>query len=141
VGCSRVTRVGPGGGSVPVHPVHLVALEADGNGDGVADPQNIGDAALAAGRYLCAGGKDLATGAGWWQAILSYNNSVIYVQNVFAAADGYAPLQQTGAGRKYQRRRKKESAMGDGNNPGQEVVWNDEQSKLVVSDNGSRADY
>ncbi len=31
--------------------------------------------------------------------------------------------------------------MGDGNNPGQEVVWNDEQSKLVVSDNGSRADY
>jgi len=90
VGCSRVTRVGPGGGSVPVHPVHLVALEADGNGDGVADPQNIGDAALAAGRYLCAGGKDLATGAGWWQAILSYNNSVIYVQNVFAAADGYA---------------------------------------------------
>jgi len=64
--------------------------KADGNGDGVADPQNIDDAALAAGRYLCAGGKDLATGSGWWQAILSYNNSVAYVQNVFTAADGYA---------------------------------------------------
>ncbi len=64
--------------------------KADGNGDGVADPQNIDDAALAAGRYLCAGGKDLSTGAGWWQAILSYNNSVAYVQNVFTAADGYA---------------------------------------------------
>jgi len=64
--------------------------KADGNGDGVADPQNIDDAALAAGHYLCAGGKDLATGAGWWQAILSYNNSVAYVQSVFTAADGYA---------------------------------------------------
>jgi len=64
--------------------------KADGNGDGVADPQNIDDAALAAGRYLCAGGKDLATGAGWWQAILSYNNSVAYVQSVFTGADGYA---------------------------------------------------
>ncbi len=64
--------------------------KADGNGDGVADPQNIDDAALAAGHYLCAGGKDLATGSGWWQAILSYNNSVAYVQDVFTAADGYA---------------------------------------------------
>ena len=64
--------------------------KADGNGDGIADPQNIDDAAVAAGRYLCAGGKDLATGAGWWQAILSYNNSVAYVQNVFTVADGYA---------------------------------------------------
>ena len=64
--------------------------KADGNGDGVADPQNIDDAALAAGHYLCAGGRDLATGAGWWQAILSYNNSVAYVQNVFAGAEAYA---------------------------------------------------
>ena len=33
---------------------------ADGNGDGVADPQNIEDAALAAAGYLCAGGRDLS---------------------------------------------------------------------------------
>ena len=64
--------------------------KADGNGDGVADPQNIDDAAVAAGRYLCAGGKDLATGAGWWQAILSSNNSVAYVQTVFTGAEAYA---------------------------------------------------
>lgn len=31
--------------------------------------------------------------------------------------------------------------MSNGNNPGQEVIWDDDQSKLVVSDNGSRADY
>ncbi len=29
----------------------------DANGDGVADPNQIDDAALAAGRYLCAAGE------------------------------------------------------------------------------------
>jgi len=48
--------------------------KADGNADGVADPQNIEDAALAAGRYLCAGGTNLADGTGWWRTILSYDN-------------------------------------------------------------------
>ncbi len=37
---------------------------ADGNGDGVADPQNVEDAALAAGRYLCAGGTGPVPSAG-----------------------------------------------------------------------------
>ena len=63
---------------------------SDGNGDGIADPQNIDDAALAAGRYLCADGKDLATGAGWSRAVLSYNNSAEYLHNVFDGADRYA---------------------------------------------------
>lgn len=32
--------------------------------------------------------------------------------------------------------------MGDyQNRPGQEVVWDDEDGKLVVSDNGSRVDF
>lgn len=64
--------------------------KADGNGDRIADPQNIDDAAVAAGRYLCAGGRNLADGAGWWSAILSYNNSNTYVQDVFNGADSYA---------------------------------------------------
>lgn len=64
--------------------------KADGNGDGIADPQNIDDAAVAAGRYLCSGGRNLTDGAGWWAAILSYNNSVTYVQDVFSGADSYA---------------------------------------------------
>jgi len=59
--------------------------KADGNSDGVADPQNIDAAALAAGRYLCAGGRNLATGTDWWTAILSYNNSTSYVQTVLTA--------------------------------------------------------
>ena len=63
---------------------------ADANLDGVGDPQQIDDAALAAGRYLCAGGRDLATPQGWWAAVFSYNNSVPYGQKVFGLADDYA---------------------------------------------------
>ncbi|MGH3731156.1 MAG: lytic transglycosylase domain-containing protein [Micromonosporaceae bacterium] len=61
----------------------------DGDGDGRTDPFDIDDAALAAARYLCAGGKDLATGEGWTGAILSYNRMDVYVRDVFAAADAY----------------------------------------------------
>src|SRR5699024_150536 len=41
----------------------------DANGDGVADPQNIDDAAAAAARLLCDLGRDLSTPEGWTQAI------------------------------------------------------------------------
>lgn len=63
---------------------------SDGDGDGVAEPQDIDDAAIAAARYLCAGGRNLATGDGWLQAILSYNNSPQYAQDVYLAAQAYA---------------------------------------------------
>lgn len=65
---------------------------ADANLDGVGDPQQIDDAALAAGRYLCAGDRDLATPADWWAAVFSYNNSVPYGQKVFGLADNYAKV-------------------------------------------------
>jgi hypothetical protein len=57
---------------------------SDGNGDGVSDPENIYDAALAAGRYLCAGNRDLSTQSGMDSAILSYNDSSHYLQLVLA---------------------------------------------------------
>jgi len=63
---------------------------SDGDGDGRADPGDIDDAALAAGRYLCADGRDMGTAHGWWAGVLSYNNSVEYGQRVFGAADTYA---------------------------------------------------
>ena len=71
-------------------PTTWAKWKADANGDGVADPQSIDDAAVAAGRYLCAGGRNLSDGASWWRAILSYNNSTAYVQDVFNGADSYA---------------------------------------------------
>ncbi|MEN3270784.1 MAG: hypothetical protein V7646_7678 [Pseudonocardia sp.] len=63
---------------------------ADGNGDGVRDPFQIDDAAAAAAAYLCADGRDTATGAGWWDGVLTYNRSVSYAQLVWAAANRYA---------------------------------------------------
>ncbi|MFF9819184.1 lytic transglycosylase domain-containing protein [Streptomyces sp. NPDC014006] len=57
---------------------------ADGNGDGRRDPGNIHDAALAAGRYLCAGGRDLSVPAQRDRAILGYNHSTAYLRTVLA---------------------------------------------------------
>jgi membrane-bound lytic murein transglycosylase B len=61
----------------------------DGNRDKLADPNNIFDATLAAGHYLCAGGRNLATTAGLKAAILSYNHSMPYLQSVLAWAIAY----------------------------------------------------
>ncbi|MFE5810840.1 lytic transglycosylase domain-containing protein [Streptomyces sp. NPDC056491] len=55
---------------------------ADGNGDSKRDPNNIYDAALGAGLYLCAGDRDLSVAAKLDSAILSYNNSREYVNTV-----------------------------------------------------------
>ncbi|MFH9063009.1 lytic murein transglycosylase [Streptomyces coeruleorubidus] len=57
---------------------------ADGNGDGRTDPNNVFDAALAAGRYLCAGGRDLSVPAQLDRAILGYNHSAAYLRTVRA---------------------------------------------------------
>ncbi|MFF2728505.1 lytic transglycosylase domain-containing protein [Streptomyces sp. NPDC058008] len=54
----------------------------DGNGDGRKDPNNIYDAALAAGRYLCAGTRDLSVAADLDRAVLSYNHSTEYLRTV-----------------------------------------------------------
>ncbi|MFI9451205.1 lytic transglycosylase domain-containing protein [Amycolatopsis sp. NPDC052450] len=62
----------------------------DGNRDGVGDPQQIDDATLAAARYLCVNNRDMSAASGWWQGILSYNNSTEYAQKVFGLADDYA---------------------------------------------------
>ncbi|MFI7668260.1 lytic transglycosylase domain-containing protein [Nocardia sp. NPDC049526] len=63
---------------------------ADGNGDGIADPQNLFDAALTAGRYLCDGGLNMRDLTQQTRAILRYNNSMAYVANVMAWAGSYA---------------------------------------------------
>jgi hypothetical protein len=63
------------------------AWGADGNGDGVADPQNIEDATLTAARYLCAGGRDLSRAADLAQAVLSYNGSQRYLATVIGLMD------------------------------------------------------
>ncbi|HEX4829666.1 MAG TPA: lytic transglycosylase domain-containing protein [Trebonia sp.] len=61
----------------------------DGNGDGVASPNQIDDAALTAARYLCASGA-MTTPAGWRAAVFSYNQSDAYVDEVATIANRYA---------------------------------------------------
>ncbi|MEU2126944.1 lytic transglycosylase domain-containing protein [Streptomyces sp. NPDC018352] len=61
----------------------------DGNGDGRKDPNNIYDAALAAGRYLCAGSRDLSLAADLDRAVLSYNHSDAYLRTVRSWFDYY----------------------------------------------------
>lgn len=63
---------------------------ADGDGDGVADAQNLYDSTLAAARYLCSGGLNLRDQSQVVSAILRYNNSMPYATNVLGWAAAYA---------------------------------------------------
>ncbi|SFR70391.1 Membrane-bound lytic murein transglycosylase B [Agromyces sp. CF514] len=62
---------------------------ADGDGDGVADPNQIDDAALATANYLCASGS-MTSAEGWRAAVFSYNHDNDYVDKVAKAAQKYA---------------------------------------------------
>jgi hypothetical protein len=69
------------------------SLGRDGNGDRVADPNNLFDAAVSAAGYLCLSGDgDLGDPARLRQAVYSYNHSWPYVDAVL----GWARLYQGG---------------------------------------------
>lgn len=67
-------------------------IGADADNDGVKNPHDIDDAALAAGQYLCKGGRNMTIPGDWWGAILSYNDVRRYAQAVFDKADEYGRL-------------------------------------------------
>lgn len=71
-------------------PATWARYASDGDGDGVADPQNLYDSTLAAARYLCSGGLNLREPSQVMAAILRYNNSMSYAQNVLGWAAAYA---------------------------------------------------
>ncbi|MDG4806379.1 lytic murein transglycosylase [Micromonospora sp. WMMD1120] len=64
-------------------------IGADADNDGVKDPHDLDDAALAAGNYLCKGGRNLSIAGDWWNAILSYNDVRRYAQDVYDTANRY----------------------------------------------------
>src|SRR5581483_8712262 len=66
--------------------------KADGDGNGVMDPNNVYDAALGAARYLCAAGGHLGDDASLLRAYLSYNHSDAYASNVLDGARGYQSI-------------------------------------------------
>lgn len=66
-------------------PSTWAGVRQDGNGDGIKDPNNIYDAALAAAHYLRRGGAP----SNMQQAIFSYNNVQWYVDKVLDQAHQY----------------------------------------------------
>ncbi|WP_022890434.1 lytic transglycosylase domain-containing protein [Agromyces italicus] len=64
---------------------------SDANGDDVADPHQLDDAALTTGRYLCAAGS-MTSPEGWRAAVYSYNHDDDYVDEVARVAQEYADL-------------------------------------------------
>lgn len=72
-------------------PTTWATYATDGSGDGVADPQNLYDAAVSAGRLLCSTGS-LLTEDGLRGAFRRYNNSGEYVDLVWSRATEYAAL-------------------------------------------------
>ncbi len=63
---------------------------SDANGDGIADPHSIDDAALTAALYLCVSGGTLRTAEGWSRALYTYNRSETYMKTVRNRAAAYS---------------------------------------------------
>lgn len=66
---------------------------ADGDGDGEADPQNLYDATLAAGRLLCRQGTAYDTEPGLRAGLFTYNRSTHYVDVVSGYIRAYDELE------------------------------------------------
>jgi hypothetical protein len=65
------------------------SFSVDGNGDGVANPNNIYDSTVTAGLYLCASGVNLSDPLQLQAAVFRYNNSASYVDVVLRWAHAY----------------------------------------------------
>ncbi|WP_435819939.1 lytic murein transglycosylase [Micromonospora purpureochromogenes] len=70
-------------------------IGVDADNDGRKDPHDLDDAALAAARYLCKGGRNMTIPGDWWGAILSYNDVRRYAQDVFDKANQYGVASRT----------------------------------------------
>lgn len=70
-------------------PATWSAVGVDADGDGRRDPQDIDDAALAAAVHLCSGPQDLGNEAARRAAVLRYNHSRSYVDQVLQTRVAY----------------------------------------------------
>ena len=82
-------------GPMQLLPGVWVAAAVDGDGDGRRDPQDIDDAALAAGVLLCASAPELSSPAGSRQALRQYNATRGYVDLVQRLSAAYALVEAT----------------------------------------------
>jgi hypothetical protein len=89
-GVSTPTRGAPEGlGPMRFFPSVWQVVAVDGDGDGVRDPHDIDDAALAVAVYLCASGGDLRDAAAMRAAVRRYDDSRRYVDLVLAYEEQY----------------------------------------------------
>lgn len=70
-------------------PTTWASVGVDGDNNGVKNPNDIDDAALAAGVYLCTSGEDFQHPAQARAAILTYNHSAPYAALVLRLAKAY----------------------------------------------------
>jgi membrane-bound lytic murein transglycosylase B len=61
----------------------------DADGDGLADPQDIDDAALSAAYYLCSSDKDLSVVANWKASVSAYHGLAGRIDKIFEEAQSY----------------------------------------------------
>lgn len=76
-------------GQMQFLPGTWASVGRDGDGDGVANPNDINDSALAAAVYLCGAGGSLSDQAGMAGAAFRYNHSDYYVSLVLSYQAGY----------------------------------------------------
>jgi hypothetical protein len=65
------------------------AFAADADGDGILDPYDLDDSALALALLLCSGSEDMSKATGWNAAIGLYHSGATYAKSVFTVADDY----------------------------------------------------
>jgi cell wall-associated NlpC family hydrolase len=75
-------------GPMQLSPALWSAYQRSASG-GKPNPQNIDDAALTAGRALCAGGRDLSNGDAWWAAVSSLQSAPLYLHRTLATLNVY----------------------------------------------------
>ena len=76
-------------GPMQLIPQTWASWPSDGNGDGVADPQNIADAAIASANHMCRASGGMKSAEGWRAGIASYNSGNDYLSKVADAAQEY----------------------------------------------------
>ncbi|MET3961392.1 hypothetical protein ABIE44_001326 [Marmoricola sp. OAE513] len=66
------------------------SVKVDADGDGQRNPQDIDDASLASGVYLCSGPDDMSARKGQEAAVFRYNHSQAYVDLVLRIMEAYS---------------------------------------------------
>jgi cell wall-associated NlpC family hydrolase len=88
---NRVVSTAHASGPLQLTPSIWTQFQKSASG-GTPDPQNIDDAALTAGRALCAGGRDLSKGDDWWAAVTALQPAPLFLHRTLATANVYGTV-------------------------------------------------